>query len=113
MLKLLHLAKATYVPLTLLFSGLRVPHHVGQPSLQFRTCEVWNLKDVGVVTAKAGPGSCSCTYRASSLFHTYTEDPVPGTEGHPLHKAPSKVFGPMRGPGWDVGSGQGISKGFS
>lgn len=75
MLKLLHLAKAACVPLTLSVSGLRVPHHVGQPSLQFRPCEVWNLKDVGVVTAKAGLGSRSCTYRGSSLFHTYTEDP--------------------------------------
>lgn len=72
---------------------------------------MWNLKDVGVVPAKAGPGSHSCTYRASSLFHTHTEDPVPGTEGHSRHKAPSKVFGPMRGPGaW--GQGRGSAKAF-
>lgn len=75
MLKLLHLAKAAHIPLTLSVSGLCVPHHVGQPRLRFRTCEVWNLKDVGVVPAKAGPGCYSCTYWASSLFHTYTNGP--------------------------------------
>lgn len=31
---------------------------------------------------------------------------MPGTEGHSLHKAPSKVFGPMRGPGVRAGDQQ-------